>query len=235
VLAGHAIGEIARASEEELARRLELRPALPPPSLGPILDALERLDGWEAAHLLGLQLSALGARAFAQRVAAPLLCEIGSRWASGTRCVAAEHLASATLRSLLGAALRPRRDARSAPILFTTMPGELHELGPVMAAIASAEAGGAALFAGANLPIDEIVDAAARIGAAAVGVGICYDDGGASESLAALRRKLPRAVEVWIGGNGAAEVTIPANVAPIRDFDELERKVTLLAERKGLA
>jgi len=234
VLAGHAISEVAGETEEALARRLELRAAPPPPALAPVLGALEHLDGPEASRLLGHQLSALGANEFVRRVATPLLAEIGVRWSAGSLCVAAEHLASATLRNLLGAALQPRSEAlRTAPILFTTLPGDHHDLGVFLAAVATVEAGGYALFAGGNLPVAEIVDAVDTTGAAAVAVGLAFDDGSAADSLQALRQQLPRHTELWIGGRGANGAKLPSNVCRVPDFDDLERKVRLLLERRA--
>jgi DNA-binding transcriptional MerR regulator len=233
VAAGHPISEVAREDADALARRL-LGAPLPPPALGPVVTALERLDGPEVARLLGQQLAALGASEFVHRAAAPLLGEVGARWSNGSLCIAAEHLASATLRSLLGTALQPRADAhRAPPILFTTLPGDQHELGPVMAAVAAIEAGAHALFAGGNLPIAEIADASGLLGAAAVAIGIAYDDGGARDALAALRRSLSPATELWVGGRAAERVALPADVTRVRDFEDLARKVACLTERKS--
>lgn len=234
VLAGHPISEVAAASESDLARRLSMRPALPPPALGPVLDALARFDGPEVSRLLGQQLSALGASEFVRRVASPLLCEIGLRWAAGSLCVAVEHLASASLRNLLGVALQPHTDAlRAAPILFTSVPGDQHDLGPLMAAVSAIDAGAFALFAGGNLPVADIANASELLGAATVAVGITYDDGHASESLGALRRSLPPTTELWVGGLGAERIDLPADVTRIRDFEALARKVACLTERKS--
>jgi len=233
VAAGHAISEVAHESDDALARRL-LGAPLPPPALGPVVAALERLDGPEVARLLGQQLAALGASEFVRRAAAPLLTEVGARWSAGSLCIAAEHLASATLRNLLGVALQPRADARRAPpILFTTLPGDQHELGPVMAAVAAIDAGAHALFAGGDLPVAEIADASALLGAAAVAIGIAYDDGRARASLADLRRSLSPATELWVGGRAAERVSLPPDATRIRDFEDLARKVACLTERKS--
>lgn len=233
VAAGHAISEVANASDEELERRLGMTPALPEPALTPVLDAIDRLDGAEAERLLGGQLAALGPGRFVRSVASPLLREIGDRWAAGSMCIASEHLASALLRSLLGTCLRTTTAGQqTAPILFTTLPGEDHELGSLMAAVTTAQAGGHPIYIGANLPVSEIVGAADSLEAAAVAVGLCHVNGNdARTALHALRDALPARVEMWIGGPGAAGVPLPPQVQPIGDNDELERKVALLLER----
>ena len=78
VQAGHSISEVANAPAEELERRLELSPALPAPSLAPLLAAIEQLDAPTTEQLLGAQLAALGPIRFVRTVASPLLNVIGA-------------------------------------------------------------------------------------------------------------------------------------------------------------
>ena len=233
VASGHPIGDVARLSDAELERRLELQPTLPRPPLDPILAAIDRFDAAEADRLLGRQLSALGSTAFVRNVASPLLHQIGGRWESGRLCVASEHLGSALLRSLLGGMLRATGAAtHAAPILFTTPPGERHELGALMAAVTAVDAGGRPIYLGPDLPIDEVVAAAGTLGAAAVAIGVCRVDGAEfSRSLRVLRARIPPRVEVWVGGPGSEELALPPGTMRVADVDELERKVALLAQR----
>lgn len=233
VSAGHSIGEVATASEAELTRRLELRPQAPAPALDPILAAIERLDLADSERLLGVQLAALGPGEFVRSVAAPLLREVGDRWESGKLCIAAEHLASSTLRSLLGTALRPRASAlQASPILFTTLPGDQHDLGSVMAAVTASEAGSFPVFVGGNLPVNEIVEAAESVGACAIALGASHVDETSDAQLAALRESVPAEIPIWVGGCAAPRLALPPGVARLADFDELTHKVVLLTERR---
>lgn len=233
VQAGHSISEVARASGDELERRLELAPPLPAPPLDALLEAIENLDASTTERLLSAQLAVLGPLRFIRSVATPLLQTIGTRWADGQLCIASEHLASSILRSLLGTALRPTSAGQQAtPILFTTLAGEAHELGALMAAVATADAGGHPVFVGGNLPVPEIVDAAEAIGANAVAVGIFHANGSEpTASLRALRTALPARIELWVGGPGTESLPLPPQVSRIGDTEELERKVALLLER----
>jgi MerR family transcriptional regulator, light-induced transcriptional regulator len=235
VQAGHSIGDVANAPADELERRLQLSPAQPTPPLAPLLAAIEQLDAATTERLLGAQLAALGPMRFVRTVASPLLQAIGTRWETGQLCIASEHLASAILRSLLGGALRPTSAALQAPpVLFTTLPGETHELGSLMAAVTTADAGGHPVFVGGNLPVAEIADAADAVGAAAVAVGVCHATGNApAHTLAALRAALPLRVELWVGGPGADALALPHRVSHVSDTNELERKVALLVERSA--
>jgi DNA-binding transcriptional MerR regulator len=233
VAAGHPISEVARIPDADLERRLKLAPALPAPSLAPLLEAVGHLDGPELERLLGAQLAALGPAQFVRLVASPLLHEIGTRWEAGALCIASEHLASSVLRSLLGGALRAKASAlQAAPVLFTTLPGEQHELGALMAAVTTANAGGHPVFVGGDLPVREIVDAAGSLGAAAVAVGMCHENGRDRDAeLRALRAALPDSVEIWVGGPGSEALPALPLVCRIADGEELERKVALLLER----
>ena len=235
VQAGHPISEVANVSDEELDHRLRLAPALPAISLDPVLEAIDGLDAETTRRLLGAQLAALGPARFARSVASPLLNAVGSQWEAGQMCIASEHLAASTLRSLLGSALHITSAAlQTAPVMFTTLPGDAHDLGSLMAAVTTAAAGGHPFFVGGDLPVSEIVDAAETIGAAAVAVGICPVGGPEqAQSLAALRDALPAHVEVWVGGRGANAISLPARVARIADPDALESKIALLVERGG--
>ena len=232
---GHSIGEVARLDDEELMRRLELTQstAAAPPPIAPILAAVEALDADAVERLLGAQLSALGPPRFVRQVAAPLLVEIGDRWHAGQLAIAAEHMASTVLRHLLGGCLRrPASAAHAPPILFTTPPGERHELGTLMAAVAAIDAGGHPVFLGGDLPVPDVVEAVASLAAAAIALGVCQRDGAnLGAAVAQLRAAVPRRVEIWVGGPGAETLTLPPGAARIADLDDLERKVALLAVR----
>jgi DNA-binding transcriptional MerR regulator len=234
VEAGHAIGEAARLDDAELLERTRRAAgATPVPPLEPILAAVEALDADALERLLGAQLAALGPARFVRQVAGPVLVEVGERWHAGELSVACEHLASTTLRNLLGACLRrSSASAQAPPVLFTTPAGERHDLGALMAAAAAVEAGGHALFVGGDLPAEDVAGAARTLGAAAVAVGLCRQDGAALPAeVQALRAALPDGVELWVGGSGATAIALPRGVAHVADLDELERKIALLAVR----
>jgi DNA-binding transcriptional MerR regulator/methylmalonyl-CoA mutase cobalamin-binding subunit len=232
--AGHAIGQIARCSDVELdALVAEASPGGPAPPLAPLLAAIARLDAVETERLLSAQLAGLGAGRFIETLASPLLVEIGRRWEAGDLSVSAEHLASSVLRNLLGALLRPTRAALGTPpIVFTTPPGESHEIGALMAAVAAVEAGGNAVFLGPNLPLDEVVRSARALRAGAVALGVCDASArGMAGEIRALRARMPDRCALWVGGAASAGLVLPAGVARVADLGALERRVRLLAER----
>jgi methanogenic corrinoid protein MtbC1 len=166
-------------------------------------------------------------------VASPLLGQIGERWESGRLCVASEHLASSILRNLLGGLLRiPGAAAQALPILFTTPPGERHELGALMAAVTAIDSGGNPIYLGPDLPVDEVAGAAHSLAAAAVAVGVCRRDGSEhADSIRGLRTALRDGVEIWVGGPGSGQLELPSGASHVADVDELRRKVSLLGLR----
>jgi DNA-binding transcriptional MerR regulator len=229
--AGHRISELASLRNDELERLAAAPEPAPRVNLAPILAALDALDGVEVQRLLGIALAALGASQFAREVAQPLAREIGERWAASRLSVASEHLGSGVLRSLLGAALQPgAASLRGARILFATLPGERHELGLLMAALAATGAGANPLYLGVELPVDELLGAAQRGGAAALALSIVATPGPDTErALAALRERLPKEIALWVGGAGAAPLSLPRGVERIASLDALEQRVALLA------
>jgi DNA-binding transcriptional MerR regulator/methylmalonyl-CoA mutase cobalamin-binding subunit len=228
--AGHRISAVATLSSEELEQRSG-RPA--PADSAPLdaaLESLARLDGAEAERLISGQLAGLGPIRFGKEFALPLLGRIGDEWAEERICVASEHLGSGLLRSLLGSALRPTAAHRDAPVVvFATLPGEHHDIGLLIAALVALGAGAQPVFLGSNLPVVELVNAAAATGAAAVALGsVAQDPKDLGQGLRELRDALPARVEVWLGGAAAAGASVPAGVSRMDSLTRLEQRVELL-------
>ena len=93
-----------------------------------------------------------------------------------------------------------------APLLVsTTLAGELHEFGVLLASVLAAEAGWRVLYLGPSLPAGEIARAAASSRAHAVAVSV-VDERPATELMAelgSLRERLPARVRLLVGGRGA--------------------------------
>jgi methylmalonyl-CoA mutase cobalamin-binding subunit len=236
IQAGHSIGEVARLSDAELK---ELRnggaaePASAPSGL-PIeacLEAAREMRTEALEHALALQLATLGPRSFALDVAAPLLARIGDEWERGTLSVAAEHGASSTIRSLLGATLRRDSALGDGPkILFATPAGERHELGALIAAVYALGAGARAVFLGPDVPADELADAARRADARAVAMSVSgFAPETAAAELRALRGALPTDVPILLGGRGSEAIASIPGVERVRHLEELEDHVSRIS------
>jgi DNA-binding transcriptional MerR regulator len=226
VEAGHAIGSIAGLSDAALD---ELLDRVAPEREAPIeelLGAIERLDANAAERMVGTWFAALGPRAFASDIALPALDEIGRRWERGTFSIAAEHLASALLRSVLGPAVRTSHLSPARPIVFATPSGERHELGLLVAALCAAARGADPVYLGVDLPADEIAEAARRMDAGVVVLGITMPpDGGVRACVEAIRRALPAGVALWVGGSQSARLGDVPDAITIADVRGIERHV----------
>lgn len=209
---GRRIGDVARLTSRELAalvRRAEATIATAAPALpARLLAVVERFDPEGLDAGLGEALVSLGARDFVTQIAGPLLEEVGRRWESGELSVAQEHLVSATLRHLLGGAIRERGRSRGPLLLLATPEGERHDLGLVLVGLIAVDAGLGLCFLGAELPASDIVTAARRAAVAAVALGVTFHGNRASASreVRAVRRRLPAETELWLGGLDAAAV-----------------------------
>jgi DNA-binding transcriptional MerR regulator/methylmalonyl-CoA mutase cobalamin-binding subunit len=235
VAAGHPIRELARLPSGELQSLLKggAPHAAADGSLAieELLEAVARYDAGQLERLLTLRFHALGPSAFARLVVAPLLREIGERWERGELAIAAEHIATSMIRGILGVALRANPAARhQPPILFCTPAGDRHEFGALIAAVTSVAAGGNVVFLGADVPVEDLANAARQLGAAAIALSIVLLDRGAgARYLRALRTEVGADTEIWLGGAAAATLAEIPGVEPIGSLEELERRVELLA------
>lgn len=177
----------------------------------------EQLEEWIAlgrAHdsvaleaALGRQWFKHGATTFLQEYMAPLIREVGDRWASGELSVGEEHFISEQLRDFLVSQWRPmsRRTRFSTTYICANLPGERHTLALHMVASVLALHGYKVIFLGADLPLDELVEMSARARAQA----ICLSLSTAGEvehkeaMLRELEAKLPKEVQLLLGGGGA--------------------------------
>jgi DNA-binding transcriptional MerR regulator/methylmalonyl-CoA mutase cobalamin-binding subunit len=228
--AGQRIGQVAQLETAELERRAARSQETSTGRLDEILLALERLDGAEAQRLLSLQLSALGPVRFAREIAGPLAREIGERWAGDRLSIASEHLATGVLRSLLGSALQTTAASLLGPrIVFATPTGERHELGLQIAALAALGAGANPIYVGADLPVEEVVDSAKRVGAAALALSlVALPNDRAARTIGEIRSGLPDDIHLWLGGAAASTLEPRDGVECIDDLEAFEQRVALL-------
>jgi len=130
----------------------------------------------------------------------PLLQEIGDRWAAGELTVAEEHLVSEAVRSRLGHLLADAGGGVHGAVVLACAPGEQHELGLMMLAIALRRDGWKVVYLGADTPFEAAVALAERVSARLVGISLTT-----AEHAAAFDGNLTaqRAVEVVLGGKAA--------------------------------
>lgn len=104
-----------------------------------------------------------------ENVLQPLLVSLGERWRDATGSIAEEHFFGVYLRNKLGARFhhRARRDS-GARLLVACLPGEHHEVGLLLFALAAHEQGFRPILLGADMPVGELAHAAQRSRADAI-------------------------------------------------------------------
>ncbi len=215
----HSIGQIAHLDIAELRALAEIGRSDEKKTIGPALTrldaasatrdkffaALDGLDIVAAERLLLYAAGFLEPRALLLDIVAPIADEIGQRWQAGRLRIAHEHAASALLRNLLGTLMRTRPpELGAATAVATTLSGEHHELGALMAALIAVVNGWKVLYLGPNLPASEILHVVEQSDAAVVLLSVV--DGRnleAARELGALSAKLPTGVALVLGGRGA--------------------------------
>jgi len=104
-----------------------------------------------------------------REVLLPLLAELGERWRGHVGGIAEEHFFAVYLRNKLGARFHHRHHAAAgAKLLVACLPGEQHEIGLLLFALAAHEHGFRTVLLGADMPLAELGYAARRSQADAI-------------------------------------------------------------------
>jgi hypothetical protein len=133
----------------------------------------------------------------------PLAQSVGDLWALGKIPIAAEHLASEVVLHALKGGLRLSRG--TGPLLVAAcLPGERHEWGFLATLALVQEDGWRIHYLGADLPVEEVAEAAWKL--TPRGVAFSSSDPvivrSALPALASLPAKLPPRTMAAIGGGG---------------------------------
>jgi len=213
--AGHRPGRVVAASPQDLSALLQAPAALP--SSGAVMEAPEiaacaqllkdhDVDGLRRA--LSQVALRRGLASGVVEVFAPLATRIGALWMSGELQVFEEHLYSEVLQLVLRQAIHalPPTQGRSPRVLLTTLPGESHVLGLLMAEALLNLEGAFCLSLGAQTPLAQLPEAAAAYRADVVALSFSgqLPNRAVLDGLSALRAQLPAAIEIWAGGSSRA-------------------------------
>lgn len=179
-------------------------------------------------------LSRFGLASFVCDVVAPLNAAVGDAWLRGQLEVFEEHLYTeimqVTLRGAI-AALPEATEATRPHVLMTTLPGEPHGLGLLMAEALLALEGCRCTSLGVQTPVWDIVLAARACGCDIVALSFtgAINPNQISEGVVELRSKLPPAVALWVGGS--APVLQRRPVPGVRAFSSLAQVPAALREQ----
>ena len=214
---GYSLADLARRPTAVLARLSREsapseRVAEPSNQRRPVIDRL--IDSTRKlnpaalrADLTGAVLD-LGPVPAMDEIISPFLVRVGEAWSCGDVSVAQEHVASSVVRDVLGWLLQSAVPSAEAPTLIaTTIAGEAHEFGAMMAAVVAAVAGWRVLYLGANTPAAELAHAARASQARAIVVGIVGEEAfdTVRSEATALRKTVGSKTRIVAGGATASD------------------------------
>jgi MerR family transcriptional regulator, light-induced transcriptional regulator len=172
-----------------------------------LLFAVQTMDQHRFDQLLQEGLVKQSLPAYLQTIIGPLLAEIGESTRLGKMRIAHEHMATAHLRTFIGALrFRETYTGNEPKIVITTPTGQLHELGALMVAALVSVDGWLPVYLGPNTPADEIAACAFQSGARAVSLSLTYpaDDPRIPTELTRLQAQLESKTPIFVGGSAAS-------------------------------
>lgn len=213
--AGHRPGRIVGLGLAELEALAEASAAAMRPAAladDEVHDCLERLKSHDLSGLrreLGRACAQRGLARFVTELVAPLNTQVGDAWMRGQIAVFEEHAYTECLQAVLRAAIDRLPEVRAGArprVLLTTLPGELHGLGLLMAQALLALDGAECVSLGVATPLWDIVLAvrAHRVDIVALSFAGSMNPNQLVDALAELRGKLDPAVALWAGGAAPA-------------------------------
>ena len=144
---------------------------------------------------------------------------IGQDWIAGRLAVFEEHLYSEVVQGVLREAIaseRARQRLRPPRVLVTTVPGEVHGLGVLMAECVMTLEGCDVVSLGLQVPLNDLPAAAAacRADVLALGFSNARPPREARAALTQARALLPSQLDIWTGGHCPALERPPRSSAP---------------------
>jgi len=119
-----------------------------------LVHAVSRFDERVLNQVYSETLSLYPIDTVTHQLIVPLLRELGERWEQGQGNVAEEHFFSVFMRNKLGARFHHHsRDAHGPKLLAACLPGEQHEVGILLFALAALDYGYRVVLLGANTPL----------------------------------------------------------------------------------
>ncbi|HET7813809.1 MAG TPA: MerR family transcriptional regulator [Candidatus Baltobacteraceae bacterium] len=188
-----------------------------------VIAALENHEAQVAEQVLASAALLVPARSLVLDILAPVLRAVGERWESGRIAVWQEHLLSTIVRNTAGAVSRSAQTGD--PILFATPPFELHEFGIALAAMLAASHGRRAINLGTAVPAGELVQAAKRLSARAIVIGMTkktISAASAIEYVEAIDRGVPAETTILLGGTLGSQVAEHLRSGRVRATPTLE-------------
>ena len=169
-----------------------------------VLDLIKHHQSAELRKHLSQGLMRQGLHRFLVETVSPLNRQVGDAWRSGQFQIYEEHLYTEVLQRVLRSAIGTMPDAGRPPrVLLTTLPGEQHNLGLLMAEAMFSLEGASCVSLGTQTPMWDIALAAKsqNIDVVAISFSAAFPTAQVCDGLQALRNQLPAEVDIWAGGS----------------------------------
>ena len=223
---GMSIGQVRQVLDADQARPEPAREL--PSDFGPwpgyqdrLLRAIAAFDDGELHEIYNEMLSLYPVDIVTSRLIVPLLRALGERWAQGLGSIAEEHFFSVFLRNKLGARFHHlNRDRQGPRLLAACLPGEQHEVGLLLFALAALDRDYRVVLLGPNTPLPELPPVVGRTAIQAIVLA-----GSADTAATVIEQDLPLlcravAMPVFIGGqvvNRHPDAIVTAGAIPLGD------------------
>ena len=212
---GHRPGKIVAAPMRELTARMTALDAgscaksVSAVALTAVLQLLKTHRIAEMRDYLAQDMMRKGVQRFLQETVVPINAEVGSAWMRGEIEIHEEHVYSEQINHLLRQAIDNASPAATAPrIMLTTLPGEEHQLGILMAQAFLSVEDVHCISLGVQTPAFDIVRAASALAVDIVGLSfsLARQPRVVLAQVAELRQGLKPQVELWAGGAAVERV-----------------------------
>ncbi|MCO4747372.1 MAG: MerR family DNA-binding transcriptional regulator [Proteobacteria bacterium] len=206
---GHRAKQVLALTAKQLSALLGHMVELPAAE-GPIpawREAMRQLNGPLFSSLLRRERSKVGALAFMTARVAPFMTWVGEAWSRGDLQIHHEHFVANHIRSVLDETWRMLAPPGRAQVVCATLPGEPHDMGVLMVAVAVASGELRPLVLPGQTPAAQIAASARTLGAGAVAISLSKysEDQSFDLALRSLRAALPVNTSLWVGGAGSPE------------------------------
>ncbi len=225
---GHRPGALATMAHGDLAalaapqRTATPEHAAQSAAIARLLDDIRARDPGMFRHALRQSLARQGLQSFVEQTMAPLATAVGECWEDGSFDIFDEHFFTESAQQQLRQAIADLPAARQGPrVLLTTVPGEAHALGLLMAEALFSLEGATCISLGIETPLLDIARAATAYGTGIVALSFssAYPRRQVAPVLTQLRQALPAEVELWAGGAGVARLDGIAGVRLLTSLD----------------
>ncbi|MEQ1772431.1 MAG: MerR family transcriptional regulator [Burkholderiales bacterium] len=175
-------------------------------------DAMRIIKAHDAAglrHLFSRELMRLGLQRFVRDVVTPLNENVGNAWTNGSIAIFEEHLYAEQIQHTLRQAITAVAHSENEPrVLLTTLPGEQHQLGLLMAEACLTVEGVQCISLGTQTPVPDIALAARAHHAnlVALSCSLAMPAKDARAAVTGLRGQLDSRIALWVGGGLSQKV-----------------------------